>query len=145
MGLLVTLSGLVIALYAAFSALGLWLARRIERARDGGEDVAELVEGMPAHHVELLSTYAVGARGRLWMVSVAAAAGSVLSLAAGSTLAVYLFGIALGLDSWLFSTWRERAAFLAKATPAERLADIAQCLALLAAFCVLAWRQMFAA
>lgn len=143
MGVLVTLSGLAVALYAVMSALGLWLAGRVRRlVREGRQDDA-LFGQLPRHQIEMLGSYGAGWRGRLWEVSIIALIACVLAVMAGAAAeaaAAWFLAVALLADCLLFFTFPGRRAYVARMSEAERLADSAQCLVLLGAFGVLVWR-----
>jgi hypothetical protein len=142
LGILFTLSGLVFAAYAVLSAIAIWLAQRLQAA-DGAAFAARLQrDGTPAHHLDMLRSYSAGNRLLVWQASLVLLVLSVAAIVAGSPLAVYLAGLALGVDCLLFMTCKGREAILMRATPLERLVDAGQTIALLAAFLVLAWREI---
>jgi hypothetical protein len=142
MGILYVVSGLVIAAYAVFSSLAIWLAAQL-RGPDGADMAAEMQEdGVPEHHLMMLHNYAHGYRLHIWIASVVALVLSLVALMLGNSTAAYWFGIALMIDSWLFMTCTEKDRLLANMSPTEQLVDVAQTLALLAAFMVLAWREI---
>jgi MFS family permease len=141
-GILVLLSGLVIGAYAAVSAIAIWLAEQL-RGPNGAEMATRMeADGMPSHHMELLSHYAEGYRLRAWQASVVMLGLALIALIFGYGSAAFWFGLALIIDCVLFMTCRNRKQLLAQLSPTEQVVDVAQTLALLAAFIVLAWRQL---
>jgi hypothetical protein len=139
MGILLTIAGIIIALYTLSSVLGLWLAYQIMDAVSDGEPVPEALEEAPDHHIELMANYALGWRRHAWAASIVALFTTLIALAMGSPLAFWALGTALIIDSLLFITYDDQKAFLSQTNLQERLIDAAQCLALMAAFALLLW------
>jgi hypothetical protein len=143
--MLVLLSGVAVALYAVMSAVGLWLSGRLRRMARTGERDEALLSSMPPHHVDLLTTYGAGWRGRVWQLTIIALIACVLALLTGAeaeAAAAWFLAAALAGDCLLFFTFEGRDRYIARASQTERLADAGQCLVLLAALGILAWRMM---
>lgn len=141
LGLLVILSGCIIAVYALVSGIAIWMAGRM-RGPEGQEFAGQMVaDGVPEHHIDLLVHYAEGQRMIVWQASLGLLVLSVIAMVLSLQAAVYLFGTALAIDCVLFMTCRDRTRLMAMATPLERQVDVAQTLVLFGAFLVLAWRQ----
>jgi hypothetical protein len=142
MGILVTLAGLIALAYTVSSGLGLFLARQAAIAAEAGVEPRGVLAEAPPHHRALLAAYAVGPRLLAWRASFACMMVTLVSLAMGTALTPYAFGMALIIDCVLFLTFKGRHAYLAAASASERLIDAAQCVALLFAFTVLAWTRV---
>ncbi|MCU0881454.1 MAG: hypothetical protein MUF14_02170 [Hyphomonadaceae bacterium] len=142
MGILFLLSGLVIAAYAGFSGIAWWLAARLH-GTDGAAMASQMEQdGVPAHHLDMLVNFSTGWRLHAWAASVAGMLLAVIALVLGQPSAVYWFGGALIIDCLLFMTCPDRKRLLERISPTEQVVDVAQTLALLAAFMVLAWREI---
>jgi hypothetical protein len=139
MGLLLTLSGLIVGLYALSSALGLWLAHAVMKSRRESAALPEYLHDMPPHHVNLLADYADGLRGQAWLGSVILLFACLASLAIGSPLSFWALGLTLLIDTWLFLSYPAMRRFIDHSSPLERLLDLAQSGALVAALGVLGW------
>ncbi|MEN9856189.1 MAG: hypothetical protein RLZZ157_1315, partial [Pseudomonadota bacterium] len=98
MDLLLAIAGITIGFYTATSALGLWLAQQVMDAVAEGGSFPEALEEAPDHHIELMATYALGWRRTAWRASVFALITSLIALIAGSPLAYWALGMAIGLD-----------------------------------------------
>lgn len=147
MGVFVAFSGLVIALYAIYCGLGLWMAQHVmavERGEEAlmDEDGETLLDQLPSTHIEMMKHYYNGVPGMLWRVAFLCLIVSIVGLFVGLPYAVHLFGIALGLDCILFLTYEKKNQFLAQTSYAERLFDGMQYGALLIAFLVLVWHKI---
>lgn len=145
MGTLVLISGVIVALYTAYSALGLWMAQHIIAVENGDDPMRDddgltIIDHLPIAHLNLIKHYYVGIRGIIWRISFVCLLASVAALVMNSQFAVYLFGLALAVDCALFLTYQNREEFLAEADLVELLFDAAQYAVLLGAFLLLAWR-----
>lgn len=139
MGILLTIAGIIIVFYTFSSVVGLWLAYQIMDATSGGEGVPEPLAEAPAHHVELMSNYARGWRRHAWSVSIVALFTTLLAMMASSPLAFWALGVAILIDTILFMSYGGIKAFLVQTNLQERLIDVTQSLALLAALALLCW------
>lgn len=142
MGILSLLGGLVIAAYAGFSAIALWLAARLRDPQGAAMAERMQADGVPQHHIDLLVNFSSGYRIHAWAMSVGGLFLAVIALVLGHSSAVYWYGSALIIDCLLFMTCPDRKRLLARISPAEQVVDVAQTLALLAAFMILAWREI---
>lgn len=141
--MLVLISGIVVAVYTLLSAAALWLSGRVRRVVKAGQEAATVVPDMKPHQVAMLADYSAGWRGRVWELSLVLMLACVLALLSGAQAeraAAWFLALGLLADTLLFLAWQGRDAWIARASPIERLADGGQCLALLAALAVLTWR-----
>jgi hypothetical protein len=141
--MLVLISGIVVAVYTLLSAAALWLSARVRRMVKAGQEATAVLPDMKPHQVAMLADYSAGWRGRVWELSLILMMACLLAMLSGAEAeAAAAWFLALGLlaDTLLFLGWQGRDAWIAKASPLERLADAGQCLALLAALAVLTWR-----
>lgn len=146
MGLIIGISGVIIALYAVYSGIALWMAQHvgaIERGEEPmrDEDGLTIFDHLPAAHIEIMRHYYTGTRGVISRMAFLCLIASLVAIITQNQIAVYLFGIALGMDCLLFLTYEKRNEFLSETTIAERLFDGLQYALLLGAFLVLVWRQ----
>ncbi len=146
MGLIVGISGVIIALYAVYSGIALWMAQHvgaIERGEEPmrDEDGLTIFDHLPKAHIEIMRHYYTGARGVISRIAFLCLIASVVAIITQNEIAVYLFGIALGMDCLLFLTYEKRREFLTETTIAERMFDGFQYALLLCAFLILVWRQ----
>ena len=139
MNILLTISGVIVLFYTFSSVVGLWLSHKIMDATADGNVVAEALEGAPAHHVELMANYARGWRRHAWQASIFALFTTLIAIVINSPLAFWALGTAIIIDSTLFISYAGIGAFLAKTDARERLIDVFQSLALLAALAILYW------
>ncbi len=147
MSVLVGLAGLVIALYTIYNGLGLWMARHVTALERGEEPMVDedgltIYDHLPPSHLEMMKYYSIGYKGVLWHLAFLCLIASIGALIAQSQYAIYLYGIALGLDCLIFITYDKKAEFLANTSEAERMFDIFQYSVLLGAFLILAWNHM---
>lgn len=142
MGILLTIAGIIILLYTFSSVVGLWLSYQIMEKIGEGNVIPEALDEAPAHHIELMKSYALGWRRHAWSVSIVALFTTMIALIANSPLAFWALGCAIAIDSILFMTYREIKSFLSQTNVQERLIDAAQSLALLAALALLLWVNM---
>ena len=141
--MLVLISGIVVAVYTLLSAAALWLSARVRRMVKAGQEATAVLPDMKPHQIAMLADYSAGWRGRVWELSLILMMACLLAMLSGAEAeAAAAWFLALGLlaDTLLFLGWQGRDAWIAKASPLERLADAGQCLALLAALAVLTWR-----
>jgi hypothetical protein len=139
MGILLTIAGIIIAFYTFSSVVGLWLAYQIMDMAADGEGIPEPLEEAPAHHVELMKNYAQGWRRHAWSVSIVALFTTLIAMFAGSPLAFWALGVAILIDTFMFMSYSGIKSFLAQTNLQERLIDVTQSLALLAALALLWW------
>ncbi|KAF0183819.1 MAG: hypothetical protein FD163_2013 [Hyphomonadaceae bacterium] len=144
MEILVGISGLLIALYALYSGLGLWMSAQVQYIEQGNEPMRDedgltILDHMPKAHIEIMKHYYLGVRGFLSRLSFISLLAALAALLVSSKFVVFLFGIGLGIDCLLFLTYENRAKFLSETSPAERHFDAMQYALLLAAFLVLAF------
>lgn len=139
MGILLTIAGIIIALYTFSSVLGLWLANQMMDSAAQGGKVPDVLDEVPLHHIELMANYARGWRRQAWAASIVALFTTLIALMANSPLAFWAIGVAILIDLGLFLTYEDLRGFLAQTDLQERLIDAAQSLALLFAFTLLFW------
>lgn len=139
MGLLLTIAGIVIALYTLSSVVGLWMSYQIMDALAEGHAIPEVLDEADDHHIELMSNYATGWRRHAWATSIVALFTTLLAMLIQSQLAFWALGIALIIDVGLFLSYSQIRGFLDQTSLQERLLDAAQCVALMAAFALLFW------
>ncbi|KAF0109772.1 MAG: 2-oxoglutarate dehydrogenase E2 component (dihydrolipoamide succinyltransferase) [Hyphomonadaceae bacterium] len=137
--ILVGVSGLLIALYALYSGLGLWMSAQVQYIEQGNEPMRDedgltILDHMPKAHIEIMKHYYLGVRGFLSRLSFISLLAALAALLVSSKFVVFLFGIGLGIDCLLFLTYENRAKFLSETSPAERHFDAMQ-YALFACFC----------
>jgi hypothetical protein len=139
MGILLTIAGIVIALYTFSSVIGLWMSYKVMDSLGDGDGIPEILAEAEPHHIELMGDYAHGWRRHAWAISIIALFTTLLSMLTQSQLAFWALGIAIMIDVGLFLSYPKLKAFLAQTGLQERLLDGAQCAALLAAFTLLFW------
>lgn len=139
MGLLLTIAGIIVLVYTISSVVGLWLSYQMMDALAEGDGIPEPLQEAPDHHIEMISHYARGWRRHAWAVSIVALFTTLISMVISSPLAFWALGIALFIDSLLFVTYADIKQFIAQTDVQERLLDMCQCIALLAAFALLLW------
>jgi hypothetical protein len=139
MGILLTIAGIIVLLYTLSSVMGLWLSYKVMDAVADDAPLPEALEEVPDHHIELMANFAHGWRRYAWAGSIIALFTTLIALVTSSPLAFWALGSALLIDSLLFLTYDGLKQFVAQTNLQERLIDIAQCLALLAAFALLLW------
>jgi hypothetical protein len=139
MGFFLTIAGIIIVVYAISSVVGLWLCYQVMDALAEDDILPEPLQEAPDHHIDMLANYARGWRRHAWAVSIVALFTAMIALATGSPLAFYAFGISLAIDNLLFVTYDELPEFLAQTNLQERLIDVAQGVAVLAALALLMW------
>lgn len=146
MGVFVGIAGLIIALYAIYCGLGLWMAQHVmavERGEEAlmDEDGQTILDQLPSAHIEMMKHYYNGMPGIIWRFAFLCLVASIGCLLMNLPYAVHLFAIALGLDCLLFITYEKKEQFLSQTSYAERLFDGVQYLALLAALAILVWHK----
>ena len=139
MGIFLTIAGVIIVLYTFSSVVGLWLAHQVMDATSDGQVMPEALGETPDHHLELMANYARGWRHYVWSASIVALFTTLLAMATSSPLAFWALGCAIVLDTLLFMTYPDIKRFLAQTDMQERLIDVTQSMALLAAFTLLLW------
>jgi hypothetical protein len=139
MGILLTIAGIIIALYTLSSVIGLWLAGKIMEAKLEGGIVPDALDEAPEHHIELMTDYAHGWRRYAWSASIIALFTTLIAMFSSSPLAFWALGIAILIDVVLFMTYPGIKKFLAQTDVTERLIDATQSLALLFALALLLW------
>jgi hypothetical protein len=139
MGILLTIAGIIIALYTISSVVGLWMSHQIMEAQAEGEAIPEMLEDAEDHHIELMAGYAQGWRRHVWAGSIVALFTTLLAMLMGSPLAFWAFGAAIIVDAGLFLSYRGIKNFLDQTSLQERLLDAVQSGALFAAFALLFW------
>jgi hypothetical protein len=139
MGILLTIAGLVIALYTFSSVVGLWLAYQVMDAAEQGEAIPEALAEADDHHIELMARYALGWRRHVWAGSIVALFTTLLAMLIQSHLAFWALGVAIAIDTALFLTYSGNEEFLVQSSLQERILDGVQSMALLAAFALLLW------
>ena len=147
MGVLIGIAGLIVVLYTIYNGLGLWVAQHIAAIEKGEEPMVDddglsIYDQLPPTHIEIMKYYSAGYKGIAWRISFLCLIGAVIALIAQSPLAIYLYGLTLGLDCLLFITYDKKAEFLQNTSEAERLFDVFQYSLLLAAFMVLVWQHL---
>ncbi|NJR20639.1 MAG: hypothetical protein HC777_03800 [Hyphomonadaceae bacterium] len=139
MGILLTIAGIIVAIYTVSSVMGLWLSYKMMDALADGEDVPDILDDASPHHIEMISHYARGWRRHAWALSIIALFTTLIAMLIGSPLAFWALGVALMIDSVLFVTFDNIKSFVAQTDVQERLLDTCQCLALLASLALLLW------
>jgi hypothetical protein len=139
MGILLTIAGLIIALYTFSSVVGLWLAYQIMDAAAEGEAIPEALAEAEEHHIELMANYALGWRRHAWAGSIIALFTTLLAMLTQSQLAFWALGVAIFIDAAMFLTYDGNDEFLAQSSLQERILDAVQSIALMAAFALLLW------
>lgn len=148
MEIMVGISGFIIAIYALYCGLGLWMSQQVQQIARGEEPMRDddgltILDHMPKAHIEIMKHYYLGPRGVLSRLGFLSLIASLGALMANSDLSVYLFGLGLGIDCALFISYENQKSFLAQTTPSERLFDFFQYSMLLAAFAILVWHQYY--
>lgn len=139
MGVLLTIAGIIVAVYTISSVMGLWLSYKMMDAMAEGEAIPEMLDEASPHHIDMISHYARGWRRHAWAVSIIALFTTLIAMMVASPLAFWALGLALAIDSVLFLTFEDVKSFVARSDMQERLLDLCQGLALLAAFALLLW------
>lgn len=147
MNILLGISGIIIALYTLYCALGMWIGHQIIASENGkaaplDDDGLGITDHLPKTHIDFIKYYYQGKSGLAWKIGFSCLLISLGLLLTSNPFAVYFLGATIIIDCVLFIFYPNLKEFLKESTKTERVFDAVQYSFLFLAFAVIAIKQL---